>query len=67
MAPQDQHASVAIDLAQHRLRRDHILQAVGNIACLATRHVSPPWLVGALMAYIQSIAVNLDQENQYAC
>jgi hypothetical protein len=67
MATQDQHTRVAIDLAQHRLRRDHILQAVGNIACLATRHVRPSWLVGGAMAYIEMMVVNLDQENQYAC
>jgi hypothetical protein len=67
MAAQDQHARVAIDLAQHRLGRDNILQAIGNIACLATRHVRPPWLIGAPMAYIASMVVNLDQENQYAC
>ena len=66
MAAQDQHACVAIDLAQHGLRRDHIFQAVGNIACLATRHVRPPWLIDAAMAYIRKTIVNLDQLNQYA-
>ena len=66
MAAQDQHARLAIDLAQHGLRRDHILQAVGNIARLATRHVRSPWQVDAAMAYIGNTFVNLDQVNQHA-
>ena len=66
MAAQDQHACVAIDLAQNGLRRDHILQTVSNIARLATWHVRPPWLVDAAMAYIEQTNVNLDQLNQYA-
>jgi hypothetical protein len=65
MAAQDQHACIAIDLAQHGLRGDHILQSVGHIACLATRHVRSPWQVDAAMAYIESTFVNLDQANQY--
>ena len=54
MAAQDQHARFAIDLAQHGLRRDHILQSVGHIARLATRHVRSPWQVDAAMPYIES-------------
>jgi serine/threonine protein kinase len=66
VAAQDQHTCIAIDLAQHGLRRDHILQSVGHIARLAPRHVRSPWQVDAAMPYIESSFVNLDQANQHA-
>ncbi len=66
MAAQDQHACLAIHLAQHRLRRDHVLEAVGNIACLATRHVRLLCRIDAEMPYMRTMFVNLDQVNQHA-
>jgi hypothetical protein len=48
------------------LRRDHVLQAIGDVAGLATRHLRPLWLIAASMAYMPAPAVNLDQDNQYA-
>ena len=53
MAAQDQHAGLAIDLAQHGLGCDHVLQPVGNIACLAARHLRSPWLVDGVTIYVQ--------------
>src|SRR5579863_4381145 len=65
MAAQDERAGIAIDLAEDGLGCDDILQSIGKLACLAIRHLRPPWLVDARMPYSTSIYVNLDQANQY--
>ena len=58
------YPGLAIDLAQHRFRRNHVLEAIGNIALFAARHVHSPLPVDAAMAYMPTTFVNLDQVNQ---
>src|SRR5262249_36108114 len=52
---QDQDTRLAIDLAQHSLRCDHVLQPISDVACLATRHVSSPSPVDGSMTQGESM------------